>query len=196
MRLFSRQNYYKTLIFGALLLISGLLRADYEDGVNAAFDGDFDLAYEEFSVAAEQGLDLAQYNLAILYFTGRGVDQNMEQAFRWTKAAAEQGHLDAQANLASLYIDGNGVDKDVAGGLEWFASAGKAGHAGAAFSLANIYLDGDLTDRDLVQAHAWANQAVRNEHAEAEALVVQIQQQLDDQQLSQARRLFARWQIE
>ncbi len=46
--------------------------ADYEDGVNAAFDGDFDTAFLEFTIAAESGLDLAQYNLGILYFTGQG----------------------------------------------------------------------------------------------------------------------------
>ncbi|MGB1667495.1 MAG: hypothetical protein ACPHDP_07430, partial [Pseudohongiellaceae bacterium] len=54
--------------------------ADYEDGVNAAFAGDFYTAFREFSLAAQQGLDLAQYNLAILYFTGQGVDQDYEQA--------------------------------------------------------------------------------------------------------------------
>ena len=77
--------------------------------MNAAFTGDFDTAFREFSLAAQQGLDLAQYNLAILYFTGQGVDQDYEQAFRWTEAAAVQGHINAQANLASLYLEGTGV---------------------------------------------------------------------------------------
>ena len=80
----------------AALLFSPALFADYEDGVNAAFNGDFETAFHEFSVAADEGLDLAQYNLAILYFTGQGVDKDVSEAFQWTKAAADQGHVAAR----------------------------------------------------------------------------------------------------
>ena len=72
--------------------------ADYEDGVEAAFSGDFDTAFKEFTIAAQEGLSLAQYNLGILYFTGQGVEQDFDEAFEWTKRAAEQGHLNAQFN--------------------------------------------------------------------------------------------------
>ena len=58
-------------IFALLFCLN--VKADYEDGVNAAFAGEFDTAFREFSIAAEEGLDLAQYNLAILYFTGQGM---------------------------------------------------------------------------------------------------------------------------
>ena len=85
--------------------------ADYEEGVEAAFSGDFDTAFREFTSAAEDGLSLAQYNLGILYFTGQGVSKNLEEAFKWTKAAAEQGHLNAQFNLGSLYLDGQGTER-------------------------------------------------------------------------------------
>ena len=90
---------------GALLLCP-MAQADYEAGVNAAFDGDYDTAFREFSAAAEEGLMLAQYNLGILYFTGRGVEADAEQAFRWTLAAAEQDHTAAQFNVASLFFTG------------------------------------------------------------------------------------------
>ena len=98
------KNFGPILLAIALMFIATLVFADYEDGVNAAFAGDFDTAFIEFSEAAEAGLDLAQYNLGILYFTGQGVDQDLDLAFKWTEAAAHQGHVDAQANLASLYL--------------------------------------------------------------------------------------------
>ena len=47
------------LIFVAIILTlfgSGA-NADYEAGVNAAFNGDFDTAFLEFSAAAEAGLE-------------------------------------------------------------------------------------------------------------------------------------------
>lgn len=179
-----------------LMFIVTRVHADYEQGLDAAFSGDYQTAFREFSAAAEAGLDLAQYNLAILYFTGQGVAQDFEQAFKWTELAALQGHLGAQANLASLYLEGSGTAKDIASGIEWFSVAARGGHPGAAFALANIYHEGDPTDQDEVFAHAYASLAVLNEHPDAEAFRNQLESQLDQNSLSQARRLFARWQIE
>ena len=170
--------------------------ADYEDGVNAAFAGDYDTAFREFSLAAQQGLDLAQYNLAILYFTGQGVDQDYEQAFRWTEAAAVQGHTNAQANLASLYLEGNGVVRDVDQAVSWFSAAGRSGHASAAMTLTSMYRDGEPIGQDLVQAHAWAQVAQREAHPEAEKVLSGLETRMSKEQLRSARRLFARWQIE
>lgn len=176
--------------------VAGLAVADYEAGVNAAFAGDFDTAYKEFSAAAEEGLDLAQYNLAILYFTGQGVEQDLKAAFEWTEAAAQQGHLAAQFNLATLYYDGQGVARDRDLGVEWFTRAAKAGHPDAAFVLAKMYEEGEHVPEDLAMAHAWAAMAAKNEHADGAALRDQIQAELSSAQLSQARRQFATWQIE
>lgn len=179
-----------------LLLFSSAALADYEEGVNAAFKGDFDTAFHEFTVAAEEGLDLAQYNLAILYFTGQGVDRDVDEAFRWTKAAADQGHTAAQFNLGSLYYEGDGTETDRDKAVEMFGLAARAGHANAALLLANMFAEGDHVNEDAVQAHAWASLAIQNENLEAVALRQLIEQDMNPQQLSQARRLFARWQIE
>ena len=99
----------RALSCALLLFLSPFVIADYEDGVNAAFNGDFETALHEFTLAAEEGLDLAQYNLAILYFTGQGVERDLDEAFRWTEAAAMQGHVGAQFNLGNLYYAGDGV---------------------------------------------------------------------------------------
>ncbi len=187
---------HRVALCALLLTASSFLFADYEDGVNAAFKGEFGIAFHEFSLAAEEGLDLAQYNLAILYFTGQGVEKNMELAFKWTDAAAQQGHLAAQFNLGSLYYSGDGtsVDKDKA--VEMFGHAAKAGHANAALLLANMFADGDYVSKDAVQAHAWASMAIGNENTEAVSLRNELEKRMSSEQLSQARRLFARWQIE
>lgn len=180
-------------LFG-LFPLSGL--ADYEEGVNAAFNGDFETAFYEFTIAAEAGLDLAQYNLGILYFTGQGVEKDLSEAFRWTEAAAQQGHVAAQFNLGSLYYAGDGTEIDRDKAVEMFGLSAKAGHPNAALLLANMFAEGDHVNKDAVQAHAWASVAIRNENLEAVALRESIQSGMSPQQLSQARRLFARWQIE
>ena len=202
-----------------LLILFPSVFADYEDGVNAAFKGDFETALYEFTVAAEEGLDLAQYNLAILYFTGQGVEQDAAEAFRWTEAAALQGHVAAQFNLGSLYYAGDGVEADTTKAVELFEGAARAGHANAALILANMYADGELAaeeepglftnlrrylpvllsdeqaSNDLVLAHVWANVAIANENSEADALLVDLEGRMSAEQLSQARRQFAQWQI-
>ena len=185
-------------LLGAILLMLLVreVHADYEDGLDAVFRGDYQTAYREFSAAAEEGLDLAQYNLAILYYMGNGVDQDMELAFKWTEAAAVQGHVDAQSNLGSLYLSGTGIDQNLSKGLEWLSLAGRGGHAGSSFSLANMYNDGEPTQRDEVLAHVWAAMAAAQEHPEAETLLARIERGLSGQELQQARRLYARWQIE
>lgn len=189
---------YRNSLFALLLVfgVSNVALADYEEGLDAVFRGDYQTAFREFSVAAENGLDLAQYNLAILYFTGQGVKQDLEQAFKWTEAAALQGHLAAQANLGSLYIEGSGVIEDVETGIAWFSAAGRGGHANSSFALANMYFDGDPVERDYAMAHAWASMALLHEHPEAEAFRNRVERRLDSEELSAARRTYARWQIE
>ena len=183
------------LLVAIALFFSSITRADYEDGVNAAFDGDFDTAYLEFSAAAQDGLDLAQYNLGILYFTGQGVAQNLEQALRWTEAAANQGHVNAQFNLGSLYLEGQGTRQNNVLGIDWFTRAAHSGHPSAAFALAKMYQQGDPIPKDLIQAYAWAAKAENNDHDEGTALKEEIENELNPSEVSQARRLFATWQI-
>ncbi|NKB32149.1 MAG: hypothetical protein GKR91_03540 [Pseudomonadales bacterium] len=169
---------------------------DYEKGVNAAFDGDYETAFREFTIAAEEGLHLAQYNLGILYFTGQGVEQDFDQAFKWTKAAAEQGHINAQVNLGSLYFDGQGTRQNNVLGIDWFKSAARGGHATAAFALAKMYQEGDPMSQDLVEAHTWAAKAANNQHAEGLQLKEEIEVELSPAELSEARRIFAARQLE
>ncbi len=185
-------------IIAAIILMFFVTRvhADYEAGLDALFKGDYQTAVREFTTAADAGLDVAQYNLAILYYLGRGVDQDMERAFELTQSAARQGHLGAQANLGSLYLDGTGVESNIDLGIEWFSSAGRSGHADSAVTLANMYFDGSPMERDLVLAHSWASMAKLHEHEEADALLSKIERRMAADQMSQARRLFARWQIE
>ena len=212
-------NRILALSCALLLIITPVSFADYEAGVNAAFNGDFETALHEFTIAAEEGLDLAQYNLGILYFTGQGVDKDLAEAFRWTEAAALQGHVAAQFNLGSLYYAGDGVGVDQEKAVELFESAARAGHGNSALLLANMYADGDLSmeelgfvarlskaisglfsgdqrSDDLVLAHAWSSIALANESLEAEALRASLETRMSTEQLQQARRQYAIWQLE
>jgi len=177
-------------------LLSTTLNADYEAGVTAAQNGDYATALHEFQEAADAGLDLAQYNLAILYFTGRGVEQDYAEALRWTMMAAEQGHQNAQFNLGALYYTGTGTAVDLEKSLQWYTHAAERQHGEAQYNLATMYELGEGTEMDLVRAHFWASASLSNEYSEAPALLQKLAAKMTPEQLSEARGEFARWRLE
>ncbi len=198
----STKQYLRVLALTATLTAPAAF-ADYEDGVAAAQNGDYATALREFTTAAEAGLDLAQYNLGILYYLGQGVEQNYAEALRWTLAAAEQGHVNAQFNLASLYYYGTGTAVDYAQALRWNLAAAEAQHAGAQHSLAKMYELGEGTEVDLVRAHFWASASQYTANAEqdaaaaaeATALLGELAAKMSAAQISEARKAFAEWTI-
>lgn len=59
-------------------------------------------AFGWFAKAAEQNLDIAQYNLGIMYLKGVYVEKNTDEAKRFFTLAAENGHPEAGKVLARL----------------------------------------------------------------------------------------------
>src|SRR6266498_2255297 len=55
----------------------------------------------------------AQYNLAVCYINGEGIEKNLEKAFYWFQKAAENGNIDAQCCLGYLYYTGEGAEKNL-----------------------------------------------------------------------------------
>lgn len=80
---------------------------------------------------AAQGNAIAQFNLGVLYDTGRGVWQDHVLAAQWYRKAAKQGHAAAQFNLGGLYYEGQGVPKDLVRASIWLTLAAIAGYDGA-----------------------------------------------------------------
>jgi localization factor PodJL len=68
----------------------------------AGGNADFTVAAYWFGQAASYGLKDSQFNLAILYERGMGVEQNLPQAYFWYSLAARQGDPDARARVDAL----------------------------------------------------------------------------------------------
>ena len=166
---------------------------DYEAGITAAQNGDFETALAEFTAAAEQGLDLAQYNLGVLYYSGLGVKADHEKAYEWTKKAAEQGHLAAQFNLGTLYFNGHGTRHNREEAFQWYSVAAQQDHAEAQYNLGTMYRDGTGVEKDLVKAHFWANVSRQNEFDGAAELQQELVAVMNTEQKAQAEREFIEW---
>lgn len=73
--------------------------------------------------AAEQGHIQAQLELARMYRTGDGVDENLAEMLRWYRRAAEQGDVGAQLFVADAYAYGQGVEPDLIEAYAWYEIA-------------------------------------------------------------------------
>ena len=95
---------------------------DYYFGVNGK-QINYVKAVEWFRKAAEQGNDVAQYNLAMCYERGEGVVKDLAEAVKWYRKAAEQGNDVAQVILGTCYESGKGVVKDLTEAEKWYRKA-------------------------------------------------------------------------
>ncbi|GBC21976.2 kinase-like domain-containing protein [Rhizophagus irregularis DAOM 181602=DAOM 197198] len=59
-------------------------------------------AVELYQKAANLGNKIRQYNLAIMYENGDGIEKNIDKAIYWYKQSVKQGHQDAQNKLKML----------------------------------------------------------------------------------------------
>ncbi|GES98862.1 Sel1 repeat family protein [Rhizophagus clarus] len=77
---------------------------------------------------AKNGDFEAQYNLAICYKNGSGIETNYEKAFKWLLSSAENKNPEAQYHLAIFYMDGIGVQKDEKEAFNWFSKSEQSGY--------------------------------------------------------------------
>lgn len=77
--------------------------------------------------ASELGHPHAQYNLAVMYHKGDGVEQNADKAFYWYEQAAKANLAIAQYNLGMMYFEGRVVEKDEVKAKELWQKAASQG---------------------------------------------------------------------
>jgi TPR repeat protein len=84
-------------------------------------------AFTWYSQAARLNHPEALNNIGVMYFNGRGVEQNFKKAFDYYQKAAELDNPTAQYNLGCLYRDGKGVAVDKKQAMKWLGKAAEQG---------------------------------------------------------------------
>jgi len=149
--------------------------------------GKFQLAREQFAKLIKNNSQ-AQYLLAQMFRLGQGGEADIEQAFNLYQQAADNGHIHAQRNIATIHYYGKLNDKpDYDRALQWFNKAAENNDAWSQWYLAIMYQNGEGVDKDLLKAYQWASIAARNGHREALAMQSIVKQQMNLQQLHQAK---------
>ena len=91
----------------ALATLGGPLQAqDYNDGFLAAAAGDYEMAVAKWQPLAEGGDANAQFNMALIYHKGLGVEADEARAVGWYHRAADNGSQYAQEFLSAAYDKG------------------------------------------------------------------------------------------
>lgn len=108
---------------------------------------------------AQAGDVTAEYNVALDYQDGNGIQKNAALAAQWYEKAAKLGSGKAEYALATLYDTGLGVAKDVAAAEVWYNRAAMQGVPEAEYNLAYDFFNGQGTAKDYVSAFRWYNKA-------------------------------------
>jgi len=88
--------------------------------------------------AAKSGNPKAQFDLAIMYATGRGVQKNEKIAFNWFHKSARKNYAPAKHYMGISFLQGRGVRKQTELARYWFRLATKQGYRASAVYLSQI----------------------------------------------------------
>lgn len=113
-----------------------------------------DCNFQQHLILARQGNVENQYQVALCYYYGLGIDADSEKALHWLKQAATQNHKAAMFQLAEFH---NRHDKyhDSAVAMKWYKKAAAKDHVAAQLRIAEMYVDGKGVSKDYVEAYKW-----------------------------------------
>lgn len=132
---------------------------DYQGGLEAYRQGDFNAARRAWEAASASGDARAQYMLGHMVQNGQGQPWSNARAAEWYRLAAEQGLPEAQVALADLYLRGLGVPPEPQTAAQWLAAAARSGNAEAQLAYGELLLHGQGVQQDFAQALAWFESA-------------------------------------
>lgn len=152
------------LIFSAILLLAMLAAPvhanDFEEGLAAIYETDYERALEKLMPLAEHGHPAAQYNIGVMHEWGNGVPKNNTEALKWYKHSAELSHKDAQNNLGAMYSKGEGTEQDFVEALKWFIISAGNGSEGGQKNIRIV--EKRMNYEQISQAQKRANDWMRN----------------------------------
>jgi localization factor PodJL len=119
---------------------------------NAAANGDADAAFE----------------VATRFAEGKGVAQDLKQAFAWYQRAAAQGHASAQFRVAAFHERGIGAAPDRERALLWYRRAAEQGHIKAMHNLAVLMVGKASNQADYASAARWFREAAERGLADSQ----------------------------
>jgi hypothetical protein len=151
--------------------MTGVVRADFQSGLDAHARGDYAAAHAEWLPLAQAGDASAQANLGVMYLRGQGTPTDEAKAMRWLRLAADQGNAIAQDNLGQMYYLGQGTPKDLEAAARWIKAAADQDDPSAQLRLGVLYAEGIGVERDPDRALRWWRKSAAQGNAAARARI-------------------------
>jgi TPR repeat protein len=160
---------YKSLLL-FFYLLTPALQADYQSGLDAYLQGDYDTAITEWQAVVESPPGTVPdamraetlYAIGMLFWLGQGVEQDIFEAASWITLAAEMNHAGAQNKLGFLYSLGQGVKQSDFTAFKWWQMAANQGDEVAQFNLGVMYRDGLGVEPNPEESMKWFREAASN----------------------------------
>jgi rhodanese-related sulfurtransferase len=152
---------------------------------------DYTEAVRWFRMAASQGFEAAQNNLAAMYEQGLGVAQNDVLAAQWYRLAAQQENAKAQHSLGQIYLDGRGVAIDNQQASKWILKSAQNGHVSAMKKIADMFWEGLGVSKNDVKAYTWWKLAVMHGENQSFKSLENAKTKMDAKAIAIAEKSFA-----
>lgn len=111
---------------------------------------------QDIAIDAALGDPIAQHDIGVAFYTGKGVPQDYGKAAIMWQKASDGGNIQAFNNLGYLTYYGKGVKQDFAEGIRLWRIAAEKGFAEPQFHIGQAHFDGKYLKKDFVEAYAWA----------------------------------------
>ena len=143
--------------------------------------------FKAVKIEAEQGDAEAQFGLGLMYYEGKEVPKNYEEAAKWLQKAAEQGHAEAQYILGLMYREGESVPKNYEEAAKWLQKAAEQGDAEAQEKLGFMYFFGDGVPKNFIEAYARFLLAKAKGYEKASGWVSDLEKRLTAEQIEKGQ---------
>lgn len=124
---------------------------------------ELEIAKNEYSILQPK-LAQAEYDLAVMYETGKGMPQDYNAAFKLFEKAANRNNFDAKYKLAEMYELGRGTTKNIHKSFELYSYAAYNGYPKAQYKLGYYSL---YTEQNYIKARDWLQKAADQKNYDA-----------------------------
>jgi hypothetical protein len=153
-----------------LIFFTQALVADYQAGLDAYLNGDYDTTIREWQAVVESPPGTVPpavhaetlYAIGMLFWMGMGVEPDIYESASWLVLAAEMNHSGAQNKLGYLFSTGQGVRQSDFEAFKWWQLAANQGDADAQYNLGVMYRDGLGVEADPEASMNWFREAASN----------------------------------
>lgn len=126
-------------------------------------------AYEDNIKKANEGDMVAQHEIGVYFWEGKGGTKDYAKAFFWFTKAANQGYANSQHKLGIMYDNGQGVKKDFKDAIYWYKKAAEQGFPSSQNNLGSYFFSGNGVEKDYVMAVYWFRKAAEQGNAIAQS---------------------------